>query len=103
MPVPSGHKWLQENDFGFLTNDLEGVVFEDWPDLRRFRDALLAEGARAALLSGSGSTVYGIFDGDDEMRGAAGRLRDRFSGWRVVRTCAVAGGVRLDPPHAPCV
>lgn len=98
LPALSSHKWLQKNDFGFLGNDLEGVVFEGWPELERFRDALRAEGAQAALLSGSGSTVYGIFDNDEGIARAAGRLQDRFTGWRIVATRAVEGGVRpLEP------
>lgn len=100
LALPSAHKWPQENDFGSLANDLEGVVFEEWPELKRFRDGLREAGAGAALLSGSGSTVYGIFADDDEIERAAGRLRDEFSGWRLLATRAVRGGVRLAAPHA---
>ncbi len=99
LAVPWAHKWPQENDFGSLANDLEGVVFEDWPELKRFRDGLRDAGAGAALLSGSGSTVYGIFADDDEIERAQGRLREEFSGWRLLATRAVRGGVRLSAPH----
>jgi 4-diphosphocytidyl-2-C-methyl-D-erythritol kinase len=98
FPLVPAHKWPKENDFGFLANDLEGIVFEDWPELERFRDGLREQGARAALLSGSGSTVYGIFTSDEQIERAAGWLRGRFSGWRLVATRAVEDGVRLAAP-----
>lgn len=95
LPAVSAHKWLQDNDFGFLANDLEGVVYEDWPELERFRDALRAVGARAALLSGSGATVYGIFDSDESIERAVAALAGRFRDWRLRVTRAIDGGVRV--------
>jgi 4-diphosphocytidyl-2-C-methyl-D-erythritol kinase len=82
------------------TNDLEPVVFERWPELRSFRAALEAAGARAALLSGSGSTVYGVFGDADEARRAARRLGPAFPGWRLVptRTVQAAAGEPLAAP-----
>lgn len=95
VPLLSGLKWPGENDFGVLANDLEAVVFEDWPELKRFRDALLEVGSRAALLSGSGSTVFGVFPGCESLRTAAGRLETRFPGWRILGTRAVEGAAEI--------
>jgi 4-diphosphocytidyl-2-C-methyl-D-erythritol kinase len=50
------HDLLSENDF-------EPVVEENHPELRRFRERLASLGARVARLSGSGSCVFGIFEG----------------------------------------
>ena len=47
-----------------LENDFEGVIFEIEPEIRRAKLALLDAGARAALLAGSGSSVFGIFSVD---------------------------------------
>jgi 4-diphosphocytidyl-2-C-methyl-D-erythritol kinase len=44
-----------------IANDFERVVFEQFPDLRQVKQALEREGSAYASLSGSGSTVYGIF------------------------------------------
>jgi 4-diphosphocytidyl-2-C-methyl-D-erythritol kinase len=44
------------------TNDLEPVVAARHPDIAAFAAALRARGARVALMSGSGSSVVGIFD-----------------------------------------
>lgn len=42
-------------------NDLEGAAEGLFPALRRVREALAAAGASQARLSGSGSTVFGLF------------------------------------------
>ena len=56
---------LQENKVGEipknLVNDLEPVVFPAYPEVRKIKDELLQNGAAGALMSGSGSTVFGLF------------------------------------------
>lgn len=86
LTSPSGLKLPGGNDFGFAVNDLEDVVFQGWPGLRAFRDALLEAGARRALLSGSGSTVFGIFPEPAPMKRAATVLKGKFPEW-VLRPC----------------
>ncbi|MBI2681745.1 MAG: 4-(cytidine 5'-diphospho)-2-C-methyl-D-erythritol kinase [Acidobacteriales bacterium] len=44
-----------------IANDFERVVFDQFPALRQVKQALEREGSAYASLSGSGSTVYGIF------------------------------------------
>lgn len=44
-------------------NDFEPVVLGRHPQLRLYTRALEEHGARVALMSGSGSTVFGVFDG----------------------------------------
>ena len=85
------------NDFGFVANDLEEVVFEGWPDLRAFRDAALGAGALQSAVSGSGSTVFGIFRESAEVRHAIAILRDRFGAWdlRPCRTIREGVSVRI--------
>ncbi len=95
LRLVSPHKWLRENDFGSMVNDLEGVVFDQWPTLRHFRNGLIEEGALGALLSGSGSTVYGIFRDHHTMRIAHRELRARFTNWKVLPTRAVNSGTHL--------
>jgi len=46
----------------FSVNELEEVVAEKYPLIRDLKRALLNSGARLALMSGSGSSVYGLFD-----------------------------------------
>ncbi|NDY42067.1 4-(cytidine 5'-diphospho)-2-C-methyl-D-erythritol kinase [Dissulfurirhabdus thermomarina] len=69
-------------------NDLEQVVLSAHPQVGRLKDILLAEGARAALMSGSGSTVFGAFREEARARAAAGRLAGEAGvRVRVVRGC----------------
>jgi 4-diphosphocytidyl-2-C-methyl-D-erythritol kinase len=51
-------------------NDFETVVFKTHPALHRIKQRLLAEGAEAALLSGSGATVFGVFRDETSARQA---------------------------------
>jgi len=65
-----------------LHNDFEGVIFEREPEIRRAKEALLAAGAQNALLAGSGSSVFGIFNDAAGRDQALDNLRSEV-GWRV--------------------
>jgi 4-diphosphocytidyl-2-C-methyl-D-erythritol kinase len=58
-----------------IENDFERVVFPEYPELRDVKRALERVGARYASLSGSGSTVYGLFASRAEAAKAADRLK----------------------------
>ncbi len=45
-----------------LVNDFEKPVFTAYPQIRLIRDSLYEQGALYASMSGSGSTVFGIFN-----------------------------------------
>lgn len=45
-----------------ITNDFEKPVFEAHPETRKIKESLYEEGAVYASMSGSGSSVYGIFE-----------------------------------------
>lgn len=44
-----------------LTNDFETPIFQHYPDIAHIKDILYQSGAIYAAMSGSGSTVYGIY------------------------------------------
>lgn len=48
---------------GLVTNDFEESVFAAHPAIHAVKERLLAEGALYASMSGSGSAVFGLFDG----------------------------------------
>lgn len=58
-----------------LHNDFEEVVFPAYPELAQLRDVLLHFGAETALLSGTGSSVFGIFSKKEYAKKAALHIR----------------------------
>lgn len=67
-------------------NDFEGPVFAWHPHLGEIRDALRHSGAGVALLSGSGSALLGVFQGDGEAAAAAVALEETFPSVRFLVT-----------------
>ncbi len=67
-----------------LNNDLETPVIREFKVIGELKDRLLAMGARVSLMSGSGPTVFGVFDS----RGAAEKAAEAMKpDWcRVVET-----------------
>ena len=65
-----------------LQNDFEPVVFALEPEIERAKAALLKSGARAAMLSGSGSAVFGIFENQDAQERAIQAI-ELETGWRA--------------------
>ena len=54
----------------FFENDFESVVFPTYPEIGAIKKELFALGAKFASLSGSGSTVFGIFDDNAKIKKA---------------------------------
>ena len=65
-----------------LENDFEAALAPTLRVLARIKNELLAAGAEAALLSGSGATVFGIFF-DEPSASRARQTLSRTVGWRV--------------------
>ena len=91
--LPISH---EEADFsaslrGETRNDFEAVVFELYPEIRRAKDALTRAGARRAMLSGSGSSVFGVFDSEGEVNVALGALGAE-AGWQVFPCATLSRG-----------
>jgi len=67
-----------------IENDFEQVVFPEYPELCEGKRALARAGAKYASLSGSGSTLYGLFGSKAAAEWAAVRLRKQ--GWAAQAT-----------------
>ena len=68
---------------GLLSNDLEPVTIAKFPLLSELKELLLAAGAGGSLMSGSGSTVFGLFADEETARQAAAKLA-KERGWFAV-------------------
>ena len=80
---------LNVEDFAhFFHNDFEECVFEVYPQLEKIKCSLYETGADYASLSGSGSTVYGIYRSEDKAQSA---LKSFGSQYRCVFTTPVLG------------
>jgi 4-diphosphocytidyl-2-C-methyl-D-erythritol kinase len=71
-----------------IKNDFEQVVFPEHPELVEVKKALLREGAKYASLSGSGSSLYGLFSSKAAAVGATARLRKH--GWKAQATSTLS-------------
>jgi 4-diphosphocytidyl-2-C-methyl-D-erythritol kinase len=70
-------RFLDTGNFGFLENDLEKVIFRTHPELDGFKGFLKGQGATLALVSGSGSSVFGLFPDIEKARAAMANFRGR--------------------------
>ena len=59
------------------SNDFESVVFSSHPRLQSIKRKLLKLGAECALLSGSGASVFGVFESREKRNEAIARLSER--------------------------
>jgi 4-diphosphocytidyl-2-C-methyl-D-erythritol kinase len=69
---------LQRGDFrsfnASLENDFHDVIAAAYPEVARAAAALRAAGARRAILSGSGSCLFAVFETEAQARESAARL-----------------------------
>ena len=52
-----------------LVNDFEKSIFPQYPAVKNIKDTMYKRGALYASMSGSGSSVYGIFDTETDLSG----------------------------------
>ncbi|MFN2530839.1 MAG: 4-(cytidine 5'-diphospho)-2-C-methyl-D-erythritol kinase [Pyrinomonadaceae bacterium] len=73
---------LSDCDQWPLQNDFESVIFEIEPEITRARGAMIDAGARQVMLSGSGSSVFAIFNTEEEQQRALTNFKAE-AGWRI--------------------
>ncbi len=62
-----------------ITNDFETPVFERFPVIARIKAEMISAGADFALMSGSGSSVYGFFRTDPDARKVLASIQAKFT------------------------
>ena len=70
------------------SNDLESVVLAAHPEIAEVKRKLLEAGARHAVMSGSGGTVFGVFDNLEASE--RGRLLLGRDGWWAERVATIS-------------
>ena len=65
--------------FELFENDFEAIVVPAYPEIGQIKNSLRAQGARFASLSGSGSTVFGVFDEDADAKSAESHFSSRYN------------------------
>ena len=76
--VSKGLAGSKEKIAGLLENDLEGAVMGEYPVIAVLKSLLKKAGAKGALMSGSGSTVFGLFFKEREAGEAITRLKGKL-------------------------
>lgn len=93
-PLTLGHKPFTMNDITvekgnapeqLLENDLEIPAFGICPEIKCIKAELLDAGALGVLMSGSGSSVFGVFKDEGHVCNAMSRIR-RHEGYRYIPT-----------------
>ncbi len=82
-------------------NDFENTVFSDKPEIERVKQKLLEFGAGRALMSGSGASVFGIFDNEMMRQSAFACLRELGTDWRIF-SCETVSQSEYRKALSPC-
>ena len=72
-----------------LKNDFESSVFDFAPEIKKVKETLLELGAVKALLSGSGASVFGLFD-TEETRQTAQKAIEVEKTWRSFAVATIS-------------
>lgn len=75
-----------------MGNVLETVTIPAYPVIQEIKDLMLADGALNAMMSGSGPTVFGLFDREENARAAWEHLRQSQLAKQVYLTGMFDGG-----------
>jgi 4-diphosphocytidyl-2-C-methyl-D-erythritol kinase len=82
-----------------LHNDFEAAAFQLAPEIERAKAALMKSGAQAALLAGSGSAVFGVFENKHAQERAIQAI-ELEAGWRVF-PCKTVGRSHYETAMGP--
>lgn len=84
-------KALQEGDFDSLVtnmgNVLETVTIKKHQIIQDIKDTMMASGAINAMMSGSGPTVFGIYENEEKAQKALEEIRDK----KLAKDIAITG------------
>lgn len=82
LPISRAGEHFADSFPAALHNDFERVVFRLQPEIEQAKNALVLSGAQQALMSGSGSSIFGVFENQEAQERAVKWLRAETN-WRV--------------------
>ena len=81
---------IEKNDIKFLSknikNTMEDVVIKEYPIIGEIKEDMISHGALGALMSGSGPTVFGIFDNEKILSDCKEKLSRKYNKALVIAT-----------------
>lgn len=83
-----------------LHNDFESAIFRLEPEIERVKKALMVSSAKGVLMSGSGASVFGIFDNEESREQAIDNLSQEKT-WRIF-ACSSVGRDEYLKALEPC-
>ena len=72
--------------YPLFENVFETVVFGEYPEVKEIKDAMLSLNANVALMSGSGPTVYGIFENKEDLENAYNIFTKKYKQVYITKT-----------------
>lgn len=70
-------------------NDFEPVIYKIEPELERVKEKLLKCGAKNAMMSGSGASIFGIFENEETRQASLKALNEEVN-WRKFAVATVS-------------
>lgn len=68
-----------DSDFShLLTNDFEEIVFAEYPEIKEVKEKIIESGAYFSLMTGTGSSVYGIFNDKEKVETAKEKFHRKY-------------------------
>lgn len=83
-------KYIEEDDIEnvskYLANTMEDVVIKEYPIIGEIKKTMIENGALGALMSGSGPTVFGIFNDNNKIHKCKAILEERIENVIITKT-----------------
>lgn len=81
---------MKRGDLHFLAdnmvNVLETVTVKEYPIIQKIKDEMIKYGGVGSLMSGSGPTVFGIFDNEEDIKRCESQLKKWINTTHIVKT-----------------
>lgn len=90
VDIESLIRYMEEDDLLSLAknmeNVMEAVVIEKYPQIERIKEDMIKFGGLGSLMSGSGPTVFGLFDDEEKLHRCKKELEKKIPNVLVAKT-----------------